>query len=234
MKADLQFALTYEGADGNGQYTGLWCTPTDQNWRSVRDAAGKLSKFASSAEAVAAAGDRLVHYLNDGRTAADTTTKGVAMAKPSINQRCVAARYAGPQEAIAEFRAGKVGGLVLIRRLDDGTAQVHLYRLDEGVDVIVSPNREPTGAIALADRRAAEPFFTDAGFAMAHFKNEHPASEGWLLARRSDGRWQIQAIDDDEGSDVLDDDFDAYAYVKDRAQSSAYHRRAIELHGLEC
>lgn len=72
----------------------------------------------------------------------------------------------------------------------------------------------------------------DGGFARATFENEHPASEGWLLARRSDGRWQIQAIDDDVGSDVFGDDFDAYCHVKERAVAgSDYHRAMLDLHG---
>lgn len=56
--------------------------------------------------------------------------------RPTINTRCVADRYSGPCERIAEFTtpSGK-GGLISIRERDDGRVIVCVYRVDSGVTV---------------------------------------------------------------------------------------------------
>lgn len=54
--------------------------------------------------------------------------------RPSIKTPCVADRYSGPHERIAEFSAsnGK-GGLISIQERHDGRVVVDLYRCDQGV-----------------------------------------------------------------------------------------------------
>lgn len=57
--------------------------------------------------------------------------------RPSIKSPCVADRYAGPGERIAEFSApnGK-GGLISIRQINGGDGVlVSVYRTDPGVAV---------------------------------------------------------------------------------------------------
>lgn len=56
------------------------------------------------------------------------------MRRPHINTHCVADQYCDKtRERIAEFE----GGLIAIRRQDDGTILVNLYRLDKNVRVAV-------------------------------------------------------------------------------------------------
>ncbi|HEX9807894.1 MAG TPA: hypothetical protein VGA34_13455 [Alteraurantiacibacter sp.] len=70
------------------------------------------------------------------------------MARPSIKTRCVADTYADKScERIAEFSApnGK-GGLIAIRQNSDGTVTVHVYRLDDGVEVVASADHMTVAA----------------------------------------------------------------------------------------
>lgn len=64
--------------------------------------------------------------------------------KPSVNTNPIANQYVdGSVERIVEFHNGKkgsalAGGLISLRRLEDNTLDVLLYRLDAGVRVHVS------------------------------------------------------------------------------------------------
>lgn len=57
------------------------------------------------------------------------------MAKPRVNTRCVADRYAMADEKIVEFSEGISGGLISLRRHPDGNLLVQLYNLDKDVEV---------------------------------------------------------------------------------------------------
>ncbi len=75
------------------------------------------------------------------------------MGRPSITLKCVADNYASPRERerIAEFGSGTTGGpggLLSLRRQEDGTLDVHVYRTDPGVRVFASTT-EPTLSAAL-------------------------------------------------------------------------------------
>ncbi len=67
------------------------------------------------------------------------------MRKPSINIKPVANNYAMPHERIVEINSGTPGGpgaLVSLVAGEDGTLLVEIYRIDEGVTVRVSEDRE--------------------------------------------------------------------------------------------
>jgi hypothetical protein len=63
------------------------------------------------------------------------------MKKPIANTRCTANHYASPGERIVEVHngirsdSGAKGALISLRRLDDGTFSIHVYRRDPGVIV---------------------------------------------------------------------------------------------------
>lgn len=61
------------------------------------------------------------------------------MGKPSVNTNPVANQYSSNNERIIEFNNGEdgTGGLMSLRRQDDGTLQVRLYRLDAKVEVLL-------------------------------------------------------------------------------------------------
>lgn len=65
------------------------------------------------------------------------------MPKPTVTTNPVANRYSAPRERIIEFfdRATQKGGLISLMGKEDGTLSVQVYRLDEGVDVAISPVR---------------------------------------------------------------------------------------------
>lgn len=50
--------------------------------------------------------------------------------KPHVNVNPVANQYTTNRERIIEFKAGSTGGLISFYIQDDGTATIHLYRLD--------------------------------------------------------------------------------------------------------
>lgn len=58
--------------------------------------------------------------------------------KPKIFSKCVANHYAGPNDTVAEFTGGGVGGLLSLRQLDSGRLQLYVYRQDAEVDVAVA------------------------------------------------------------------------------------------------
>lgn len=59
------------------------------------------------------------------------------MSRPRVTVKCVAQRYAGPDERIIEFTDPKLnkGGLIRFWRADDGTLRLDIYRCDPGVVV---------------------------------------------------------------------------------------------------
>ena len=60
------------------------------------------------------------------------------MKRPRLITKCVADHYADKtRERVAEFD----GGLISLRRCDDGTLLVSLYQLDSNVVVRVDPAR---------------------------------------------------------------------------------------------
>lgn len=59
--------------------------------------------------------------------------------RPSIKSPCVADRYAMTGERIAEFRIGKIGGLISLRETLIGGARLEVYRVDGGPLEIVTP-----------------------------------------------------------------------------------------------
>ncbi len=63
------------------------------------------------------------------------------MSKPSVNTNPVANGYTEKNERIVEFNSGVPngpGGLISLRRTEEGKLQVSVYRTDDDVDVIVS------------------------------------------------------------------------------------------------
>ncbi len=77
--------------------------------------------------------------------------------RPTIKSPCVADRYATGAARIAEFSttAGN-GGLMEVREMEDGTAQVNLYRLDKGTVVFCPPeNLRPSIGPGSLDVQAA-------------------------------------------------------------------------------
>jgi hypothetical protein len=68
------------------------------------------------------------------------------MPKPRVDTRCPANTYTRPHERIIEFSNGRVtqhkGGLVRFANDADGNLIVEVYRLDKGVIVRVSEERE--------------------------------------------------------------------------------------------
>ena len=66
------------------------------------------------------------------------------MSKPRVLTNCVANRYTGPDERVVEFsdRDLNLGGLISLRRRDDGKLIVQLYRLDDDVMVTVEAGHE--------------------------------------------------------------------------------------------
>jgi hypothetical protein len=64
------------------------------------------------------------------------------MPKPRVTTNCVANRYSARNERIIEFKDDETdkGGLISIRRMDDGTLVVDVYRCDPGVKVL-GPDR---------------------------------------------------------------------------------------------
>lgn len=55
--------------------------------------------------------------------------------RPSVNLRCVAANYSGPNERVIEFSGAKSGGLISITEDSAGVLFVNVYRCN-GVQVI--------------------------------------------------------------------------------------------------
>lgn len=69
------------------------------------------------------------------------------MGKPKVTVNCVANQYTGPGERIIEFcdpdTDGPAGGLISFRRNPRGALDVHVYRCDPGVNVVVGrPDEE--------------------------------------------------------------------------------------------
>lgn len=62
------------------------------------------------------------------------------MRKPTVLTKCIANMHTDANERIIEYsdRETGLGGLISLRRLEDGSLRVHLYRHDERVDVKVS------------------------------------------------------------------------------------------------
>ncbi len=60
------------------------------------------------------------------------------MAKPKVILNCVAEQYSNQDERTIEFtfEDGK-GGLINFRKLADGTPIVDVYRIDEGIKILV-------------------------------------------------------------------------------------------------
>lgn len=97
--------------------------------------------------------------------------------RPSITSPCVADRHATGAERIAEFSTTKGnGGLFAVREMADGSAQITLYRLDQGTVVFcpadayrpTSPGRTqvPPTATDSSDYDANIPAVADAARAM--------------------------------------------------------------------
>jgi hypothetical protein len=62
--------------------------------------------------------------------------------KPTVNTRCGANRYSATDERIIEFSDGNgKGGLISFIAKEDGTLDVCLYRMDQGVVVHTNPTR---------------------------------------------------------------------------------------------
>jgi len=62
------------------------------------------------------------------------------MTRPTITTPCAADRHHTGAERIAEFSTSKgQGGLISVREMVDGSAQVSLYRLDKGTVVFCDP-----------------------------------------------------------------------------------------------
>jgi hypothetical protein len=60
------------------------------------------------------------------------------MSRPTIKSPCVADRYHGVNERIAEFRTpGGKGGLFRVQEHSDGRVTVELYRCDEGITFVI-------------------------------------------------------------------------------------------------
>jgi hypothetical protein len=73
--------------------------------------------------------------------------------RPNIAPR-IADRYAEPDEMIVEFSSGAPngpGGLLSMRRQEDGALNMHLYRTDPGVHVFVENRHNVTRAITVSD-----------------------------------------------------------------------------------
>ncbi len=58
--------------------------------------------------------------------------------KPKIYTKCVANHYTHPNETIAEFTGGGVGGLLSLRDIGNRRLQLFVYRQDAGVEVAVA------------------------------------------------------------------------------------------------
>lgn len=62
----------------------------------------------------------------------------MASRKPKVMIDCVAERYSNNDERTIEFSFPEgEGGLINFRRLQDGTPVVDIYRIDQGVKVLV-------------------------------------------------------------------------------------------------
>ena len=65
------------------------------------------------------------------------------MAKPKVSTKCPANAHAASDQRIVEFSfpgtKGPMGGLISFSVCSDGTPLVHVYRVDAGVRVSVSP-----------------------------------------------------------------------------------------------
>lgn len=78
--------------------------------------------------------------------------------KPRVTLKCPANVHSGPTERIVEFShicntaAGRVlrGGLISFQELDNGRLNIQVYRLDPGIDVMVTV---PEGSTARVQRR---------------------------------------------------------------------------------
>lgn len=124
------------------------------------------------------------------------------MARPKITVKCVADDYANRSiERIVEFSdglPGGKGGLIALRRMDDGTLRVDVYRTDDGV-VVVGPR---TGGTLGDGRFSVAREFTGAP--------EHPAynlrpGERWVA--RFQGDW-IGSSTTENGARAVADAFD--------------------------
>jgi hypothetical protein len=60
----LDYCISYVGPNNQGKYLGVWATPEDTHWRTLRDWTGENSYFDSSNEAIAYAAQMLCYHLN--------------------------------------------------------------------------------------------------------------------------------------------------------------------------
>ena len=65
------------------------------------------------------------------------------MKRPKVLTRCVANRYAAPNERIVEFTSKNGGGLISFATLLDGRLAVDVYRCDPTVVVRIGTKRPP-------------------------------------------------------------------------------------------
>lgn len=77
--------------------------------------------------------------------------------KPNVNVNPVANQYTTKRERIIEFKAGNTGGLISFYIQDDGTATIHLYRLDPTMVTVSFDHGNPPRAHVRGHAIAIQP-----------------------------------------------------------------------------